>query len=261
MIKIDCLRKTITSGHRTYPVFVGFATASDLLAIGDVPAFRHDTSHSDISSNVLTPPVKEWQRPLAPDRVKQISSVFNNSGELMPNPVLLCQNLNAGAPPINIVQQKASGSIPTDIWQLNIPIAHQPGPKSLWILDGQHRINGLAQSAQSNNPMPAVFLLNEGLAAYSASQMAKLFAQVTTAAAPLDELHHEWLTFSFDLEHYDPSTNGPAVHANKNAMVAVAELCRLPAFGEHNNPFWNQIKFNSPLPAKPPLGVALILRS
>lgn len=75
--------------------------------------------------------------------------------------------------------------------------------------------------------------------------MAKLFAQVTTAATPLDDLHNEWLTFAFALDEYAPSK--PSAAANQNAMRAVAELCRVPLICNQtqSNPFHNHIRFNA----------------
>lgn len=242
MITISCLRQEIISGPNRYPVFVGFASAADILQLAEAPAFSPHTSHSDISNNILTPPVKDWQRPLNDARVHAISCVYNDSGELMPNPVLLCENVLLSHSNITIAQQ-LSGAIPTNIWQVQIGLSQQGTPKPLWILDGQHRINGLAASAQRNNAIPVVLLLNQNAHAYSGPLVAKLFAQVTTAAAPLDELHDEWLTFAFKLRTY--ANSNPGAPAEAKAMQAVAELCRKPTFGGNvANPFHNQIRFN-----------------
>ena len=61
----------------------------------------------------------------------------------------------------------------------------------LWIIDGQHRINGLGNEncTQNDNPIPVVFLINSGGTFYNGANLAKIFAQVTTAATPLGNLH------------------------------------------------------------------------
>ena len=241
---INCLRKEVVSGNKTYPLFVGFAPASIILDLACAPSFSNFTPHSDICTNILTPPVRDWQRPLADDRVSGIANVYNNTGELMPNPVLLCENVLQNGTAITIRQQTATGGAPTNIWEIDIATPTSGAPKPLWILDGQHRISGLAASAQSTNEIPIVLLLNQAQPIYQGPFLAKLFAQVTTAATPLDELHDEWLTFAFSLKSYDSATPGAA--QNSNAMRTVAELCRRPLILSNTqpNPFHNKIRFN-----------------
>ena len=172
-----------------------------------------------------------------------ISAFFNDSGRLMPNPVLLSENATSPGS-ITVRQQLATGAIPTDIWEVEIPISPAGQPRPLWILDGQHRISGLAASQQSTNPVPLVLLVNDGLASYDGPKLAALFAQVTTSARQLDQLHNEWLTFAFDLGDYDPTRAGAA--AEKKAMLVVAELCRNPALlSPSANPFCDNIQFNA----------------
>ena len=77
--------------------------------------------------------------------------------------------------------------------------------------------------------------------------MAKIFAQVTTKAEPLDDLHNEWLTFAFELSEYDPASI-PNVNEKDDSMIAVAELCRKHSIDGNPNPFFNQIKFNKNQP-------------
>jgi hypothetical protein len=242
-MEIHCLKTVIESGGTRFPIFVGFAPAQDILKVASAPSFQAATPHSDISTTILTPPVKDWQRPLSQERVNTISKVYDNMGGLMPNPVLLCENVIVNGSGIDIRQQTNSG-IPTTIWIVTVPIptANQQSP--LWILDGQHRINGLSKSAQAANPLPVVLLLNQGESAYQGPLVAKLFAQVTTEATALDELHNEWLTFAFDLDSY--AIDRPDFSQAKQAMKTVAELCRNPQIPNTAiaNPFHNKIRFN-----------------
>ena len=78
---------------------------------------------------------------------------------------------------------------------LEIPIPGSGQSPPLWIIDGQHRITGLGDSKckQRDNPIPVVFLLNDGGSSYNGRNLAKIFAQVTTEATPLAKLHKEWL--------------------------------------------------------------------
>lgn len=241
---IHCLRQQITSGTQQYPIFIGFLPAAEILQIAEAPSFSNATMHQTIAQNVLTPPIKDWQRPLVIGKVDRISQLFDNTGELMPNPVLLSENVTSAAALIAVRQQMAAGSIPTMVYEVDIPTPATGAPKPLWILDGQHRINGLASSAQSGNHLPVVLLLNQGLSAYGGPILAKLFAQVTTSATELDKLHNEWLTFAFQLDDY--ALAAPSSLEHRNSMETVAQLCLQPLLTPSgpSNPFCNHIQFN-----------------
>jgi hypothetical protein len=250
-LKITCLRADIRSGSKVYPIFNGFASAVDIRSIAETPSFSNATPHDQIGNNILTPPVKDWQRPLDTTRVATISHIYSNTGELMPNAVLLCENTQLHSACYNIAQQTTIGGVPTAAWEVIVDIPATDGAKPLWILDGQHRINGLAGSAQSDNQIPVVLLLNHGCSVYAPSVVAKLFAQVTTEASPLDNLHHDWLTFAFRLRDYSDAR--PNSSQQLSSMETVAELCRSPELPSRGitNPFYNRIRFN---PKSPPVG-------
>jgi hypothetical protein len=247
-MKIHALEKFITSGSQSFPIYIGFMTAADLLLVAEVPNFKKTTPNQDIASNVLTPPVKEWQRPLIEEKKEKIIKTFNGTGEFMPNPVLVAER-GIGAPPdIKIDDLKAVGGISTGIKIIKIGTnSDQPHP--LWIIDGQHRISGLGdpRCVQKDNIIPVVFLLNNGTSSYNGRNLAKIFAQVTTEATPLATLHKEWLTFAFELDTY---SNGNPAH---KAMEAVANLCKMPHIPgtQKINGFHDDIRFNDELVSTP----------
>jgi hypothetical protein len=224
-------------------------SAADILSVAEVPAFTTSTAHDSIATNVMSPPIREWQRPLDLDRVAQIAHTFNNTGELMPNPVLLAENV-AGHCTSPIVQARMVGGLQSGMVDITLMPPTPGQAKPLWILDGQHRINGLAASMQSTNVVPVVMLLNHGGNHYNGPLLAKLFAQVTTTAHKLDELHNEWLTFAFKLGKYSLAL--PDGTDQRNAMETVTALCRTPQFGPASSPFFNRVKFNSNVPLQAP---------
>jgi DGQHR domain-containing protein len=253
-IIVEGLKEELESNGKSFPIFIAFISAEDLLKIAEVPAFLTTTPNEAIATNVLTPPIKEWQRPLDGDRVQRISDVFSSVGNIMPNPILLCENMSSESPNIKISQMKSgAGGIPINVWAIEFEdrVGRQAYP--LWVLDGQHRIHGLAKSSQKGNKIPVVLLLEHSTQLYDAPMMAKIFAQVTTAAQPLDELHNEWLTFAFNLGTYDSSRNGKADDRIK-AMSCVAKLCSTPILLGSKNPFFNKIKFNKSQSVKPSSG-------
>ncbi len=87
----------IAVGNQTYPIFIGFLSGADLVTIAEAPAFTEMTTHEQIATNILTPPIKDWQRPLDQARVQKIADVYSNNSELMPNPVLLSENALLGS--------------------------------------------------------------------------------------------------------------------------------------------------------------------
>ena len=239
MIRIHALKEMIESGERSYPIYLALMRADVIFQIADVPSYRKTTTNADIARNVSTVPVKEWQRPRIPDKIESIRQLFNNSGEFMPNPILIGENPNVSVAP-KVEPLLVAGNA-TPVWELLIDAIPPGSEKPLWILDGQHRVAGLAESAQSSNAVPVVFLLNQGSLYYTADTLAQIFAQVTTSATPLGPLHREWLSYAFDLNHY--SHQEVASVEQKKAMEAVVSLCMASKLGGQPNPFYDHIQY------------------
>lgn len=230
-------------------MYVGFIEASEVMRVAEAPAFKASTRNADIAQNILHDPIEEWQRPISATRVAQIASTFDNTGEIMPNPVLLARNAFASKQPKITSKTVGASNYPAGTYIVELEFDDE---KPLWILDGQHRIEGLAKSKQKANLMPVVLLLDPDANIYSGDLLAKLFAQVTTEATPLDGLHNEWLTYAFRLGQY-----APGINFSKEAVsafdVAVA-LCRNPTLSGTPNPFFNQIQFSIHQAARPTHG-------
>lgn len=252
MVHVDCLRAEHKSGAQRFPIFIGFIKPSDVHAIAVAPHFTVTTEDEEIAGNVIGNPVKEWQRPLDQARVDEIQRIFSNRQEIMPNAVLLA------APDPDKIDLSHSGH--GDLWTLTVSPGSTP---PLWILDGQHRINGLA-GAHASDLLPFVLLASHGQSArYQPSMFAKIFAQVTTTAEGLHPLHDEWLKFAFSLGKYDDSApqSGAANAVHKKAMRTVVDLCHeqyLDVGRTKSNPFWNRVAFNPRVLGRkgspPPLG-------
>lgn len=237
VVDIDCLRAEHAIGGKKYPLFVGFMAANELGKIAEAPQFELKTEHHLIAANVLSTPVLQWQRPLDPARVDEISRIFSTSSEIMPNAVLLAAHDDS-----QIKIMHASG----DLW--TVSIATSKG-RPVWILDGQHRIAGLT-AAKSKERVPFVLLASHDHSGqYSESTFAKIFAQVTTTAEGLHSLHQEWLTFAFDLGKYDTGSPTRAVQNGheSQAMRATVHLCHerfLDVGKTAKNPFFDRVALN-----------------
>lgn len=238
MTKIDCLRGEHVSGTDRFPIFIGFMQAKELGKVAEAPQFRLATPHEVIAGNISSTPVREWQRPIDPDRTMEIARIFKASSEIMPNAVLL-----AAPDPSRITLSGQGG----DLWALEVKASSKGAP--LWILDGQHRITGLSAS-RPDDLIPFVLLASHGTAAnYQESTFAKIFAQVTTTAEGLHPLHHEWLTYAFRLGQYDPTSPGSAIRNSQHieAMQFAVCLCHerhLDAAKTIANPFFDRVAFN-----------------
>lgn len=236
-MKIVALKQIITSGLKNYPIYIAFIKASKILEISIVPNFDKYDSEEMLANNLKNLPVKKWQRPLDDDKRKTITNTFNNNGDFMPNPVLLSQNPFHHEANVRITPNVIGGQT-SEMWSIEIP----DNEKVLWIIDGQHRINGLGhqECRQKMNHVPVVLLLNENNS-YSPTDFAKIFAQVTTTATTLNNLHKEWMEYAFKMSVYSGLQR-------RESMKTVIELCANSDFQEGHqaipNPFYNEIVFN-----------------
>lgn len=252
---IPVLRFEINDGVNFRPIFVGALEASTLERISEVPSFGEDDAQYEIAEHVLSPPIERWQRPPLTEKVNAIANRFSKPGEFMPNPVLLAvhrQDIVDVEP--HIVNGQATG-----LYAIKIRFTGT-GDKPLWVLDGQHRLKGIAASERPENQVPFVLLHSENQGVpYTPEIFAKIFAEVSTEATALKELHREWLQYAFRLGKYDefaPGEDGIDAAHQRDAMEATARLCREQTFNNGNiaNPFFNSIQFNPEKPPTPAFG-------
>ena len=238
MVEMQTLSQTAYVDEIPFPLYIGFLTAAQLKTVTDVPSFDEAQTNAEIARNVLNPPLKDWQRPLMADRAQAITERFDQPGELMPNPILVAVH------DYTLIATRAfnnSGqSIPITIF--DIQDDRPEGSRPLWILDGQHRVEGLANSRQADNPIPVVVLYDPNRN-YKPEQFARIFAEVTTQATALAPLHNAWLKYAFRLEPYQVDDSGEDSTSWK-AMDAVARLCENTTFKRQANIFHDKIQFN-----------------
>ena len=222
-----------------HSVHIGFMKPIDIQSVADIPYFLKTTPNSQIATNLKHTPVKEWQRYPDQERISRIQQIFAAASDIMPNAVLLCENIYAPLPRQVVVHSANVLPVP-NLQIVSIPTTATSPDKPLWVIDGQHRVEGLAR-ANLDQPIPVVLLLNDQ-EKYTGDQVAKIFAQVTTGAEPLDPLHDEWMSYAFELGNYAHPTDGPT---HKLAMETVVHLCCMPTLpGGVANPFYSQIQFN-----------------
>ena len=239
-VTVKCQRFVIENHGVLYPYFLGAADAKELIKVSEAPSFAPDTEHSSIAGEVLKTPMAHWQRPVIADKVKTIAENFDLVGELMPNPVLLAVNPLKS---IEFAEDLSGSGIRSGLWTIKVPIPESANEKPLWIIDGQHRLKGMAQTNVVTSPLPFVLLHGEE-GQYVPGTLAKIFAQVTTEATSLNKIHQAWMQFTFELDKY----------ANKSpkfrALRTTALLCSSQTLGSKPNPFYGKIQFNPEIDAR-----------
>lgn len=236
VLKLICQKHIINTGGVDYPFFLGAVDSKHLINVAVAPSFKPNTDNYEIAREVLDPPTKHWQRPLIEENVLAIRDRFDTDGEIMPNPILLAVNPDMESQ-VRLVEQKLTNGIATGLWEISINTELSSENKPLWIIDGQHRVQGLSLTTRNNPPLPFV-LLYSSEEVYKPSTLARIFAQVTTMAKPLNPIHHAWMQYVFHLGKYSPNS------VDWKSMTAVALLCSTQTYGSKPNLFYNKIQFN-----------------
>jgi hypothetical protein len=242
-LKLVCQKFTIEKGGKSFSYYLGAGEAVDLQKVAEAPSFQNRTPHREIVDEILKPPSTHWQRPLIESKVDEITSRFEDDKEIMPNPILLAVNPDSK---ILVNQYIAPNGATTLLYEveIEIPINSTFG-KPLWIIDGQHRLAGLAKTKRGTNILPFV-LLHSDSGTYHSSLLAKIFAQVTTQATSLETVHKAWMQFVFELDPFRKDS------PDWRAMRTAALLCQTQVYDGSSNPFHNRIGFNPNLWAAEP---------
>lgn len=235
-------------GKVNVPLFTIFITPAELVQLAEVPSFKESDQHSDLATNLKTPPTKDWQRPLNLERIKVIGNYFGTTSEkrLMPNPILVGESSASSkvgdmSASIDVAQLKDStGKAVPDVWEITI---NNNGKPALWILDGQHRSYGLADNLNTKNEkIPVVLLIKSS--EYTMQFLAQIFTEVTTGASDLEEIHKNWMQYSFGMSKYKKGLGQGISNPYDNAMLTILQLTTLSTLDGVSNEFYNGIKFN-----------------
>ena len=156
----------------------------------------------------------------------------------MPNPVLLAVH---DRPNVAVRPQVVTAT--TEVFEIEVTRPAGSGPPC-----GSSTANigaGLARSARKSNAVPFVLLYSDVQADFSAADFARLFAEVTTEASPLDDLHIEiGFSSAFDLGPYEAAQQE---QQRCGSRCERSHCCASPRAFENGaipNPFFNRIQFN-----------------
>ena len=260
-ITLHTMRQDVEVNNEIYSMYLGFASANTIDKIAEVPNFDENASHEELAHELLTPPIRSWQRPFIQGKIDEIANVYSSKikTNLMPNPIILSTNpLNTGREGIwvrpEVKRIPGANNRDIEVESLYDISVNYSGGKPLWILDGQHRTFGMKETSnnpdgedRSNLPIPFILLHGES---YQAKQLAEIFTYVTSGAKEMDPIHKYWMHYSFHIGKH-------ASDDIQNAMEATIALCENESFtsqhedenGDNHeetiyNIFRNKIKFN-----------------
>jgi len=197
-INVRVLKQTVNKK----PMYVGHAVISALHEVSKAPSYNVEDKNSKIAGNVVSvisnssKTIKEWQRPPVQKSISAIKKAYESNSEIMANPILLAvhpENKDL----ITLTQSPTEA----ELYFLQVYLyKNSIDKKPLLIIDGQHRLAGLNKvNKYKDNYIPFVLLFDENSSVYRASELAKIFAQVSTSATPLNKVHKLWLEYTFQL--------------------------------------------------------------
>lgn len=225
--------------------FLMSGPANEFDSLSMVPAVPEDITSPKLAKLVARGKAREvewWQRRLSKGRLDEIGRFFKGNKNLFVNPIIL------GIRRPDVVESKSLGSKHglTEITMRSWLRSTCPECKTsyraengneIWkemcsehschtsfrpflIIDGQHRTRG---TQNKNNKeryrkeyIPAVILPKE----FSLSDQAKIYAEISVTAEPLDKFHQLWLKYSFGLGDMNPWRK-----ANRLAYETASWLC------------------------------------
>jgi len=216
---MNCLHGKWTVNGTDYNSYTGYMSAKDILDLATVPSFDKGDKHTSVAQNIqpYRYPVVKWQRPEYPDKISNIAQTYSDAStdNIMPNPVILCQNTDTRGNTCFIksrdITVSIGGSVQVipDLKELEIefPANVNDTDKPLWILDGQHRIKGMMQTSKiaggqdrSDEKIPYILLSGNE---YQPRMLAEIFTHVTSGATAMDAVHKSWMHYSFQIKPYD----------------------------------------------------------
>jgi len=206
----------------TRSVYVGSATASELDAVCSVPNLDPMLSSQDFGSKLYSGnmPDNQWQRVVNVDRIKDISKFIDKEDSFIFNPVVLYLDATKNSEffelsvidsekgtykseiNFNFLASKITGFVDYD------PLPHARDLRPIKIVDGQHRVRGMAMSSRGHSlTLPFVLIKGDGSKA-DKLMVAKIFTEINTNSVQLDALHQLYLRYKFSMPDQHEGKSG-----------------------------------------------------
>ena len=248
------------TGDAEKKVYVGNAEARVIDAISSVPHLDPSLGPQEFSELVYTGNMSddEWQRVVDVKRIQDISSFIGAEDSYIFNPVLLYVDKNN---PYLKETKKLNGKGEIEIsfdfllerkegFVDYVPKPGQGDVRPVKIVDGQHRVRGLAMSERGHLlNLPFVLIVGDNLDEDRAL-IAKIFTEINTKSVQIEPLHKLYLMHKFAMkgltssddfridEDGNPTT---ASRPQRRAYELALYLCSL-----NGSPLEDMIEFQRP---------------
>lgn len=179
--------------------FVGKAKVAEIDAVCSVPQLPAEIDSEEAGLRVLNPKRgdREWQRRVEARRVLSIKNFIDGSDNIIANAAILY------APKHKAIETKDNGTITVDFERfLHKGLGRwsdhheKTDLRPIWLIDGQHRTRGLAQSKEGVElEIPIILFPPE----FSLGQSAKIFAEINTLQKKLTALHTLFMQHRFHI--------------------------------------------------------------
>tara|TARA_Y100000589_G_scaffold313846_2_gene335672 strand:- start:1491 stop:3563 length:2073 start_codon:yes stop_codon:yes gene_type:complete len=194
---------------------IGAAKVAEIDAVSSVPALPEELTSEECGERVgdRTRGKDEWQRRVNDKRVLSIKDFIGKSDNIIANSCILYAPPNTPG-----ISHDQDGTITVDFSKFltlqptsnsgkvlcdhNFSAGAPGDQRPIWLIDGQHRVRGLAQSEVGTDLEIPIILFVEP---FSLMQSAKVFAEINTLQKKLDALHTLFMQHRFQIP--SPLTN------------------------------------------------------
>lgn len=240
------LTPIIQKGQR---FFIGKAKVSEIDAVCSVPQLPAEMDSAETGKRVLDSNRggDQWQRRVDAKRVMSISNFIGKGDNLIANSAILY------APEHTAVTCEKNGTFTVDFKKFLEKVDSQwcdfKGKKDLrpvWLIDGQHRTRGLAQSEKGIDlDLPIILFPPE----FSLGQSAKIFSEINTLQVKLSALHTLYMQHRFGIpsptakrDFESPWEEGGRVLNNNSRANHLSYECAAYLSQNKGGPLYNRIK-------------------
>ena len=185
--------------QKGYTFYIGKAQVSEIDAVCSVPQLPREMDSVETAMRVLNKArgEKEWQRRVDSKRVLSIKKFISGPENLISNAAILYASEH------DSVRVDADGTIHVDFNFLKTESTGEycdhRGKRDLrpiWLIDGQHRTRGLAQSKEGALTEIPIILFPPS---FSLCQSAKIFSEINTLQKKLSALHTLFMQHRFGI--------------------------------------------------------------
>jgi DGQHR domain-containing protein len=233
--------------QKGYTFYIGKAKVSEVDAACSVPQLPAELDSAETAMRVLNKKrgEQEWQRRVVPKRIMSIANFIKSPHNIIANSAILYCPEHPG------VTTNPDGTIEIDfsfLYSSSDGYTDHKGAidlRPIWLIDGQHRTRGLAQSEDGIElEIPIIFFSPE----FNLSQSAKIFAEINTLQQKLSALHTLFMQHRFQIpsptakrdftagwENGDPALR----HSRANHL---AYECAAYLASNEGGPLYNRVK-------------------